>query len=285
MKNLKRIALAGMILASSSVFAQLKTPQPSPSATLEQTVGLATVTVDYSRPGMKDRKVFGELVAFDKVWRTGANKATAIDFSQDVMVGDQALTAGSYSIFSIPGESEWTIIFSKNLEQWGTGDYKQEEDAARIKVKPSKLERTVETFTIDFSHLTANGAMMNISWENTMVSFEIKAESTPLVEKQIKEMLIDGPSAGTYYGAARFYLENGKDLEQALAWINVAIEKRPNAFWYTHRKALIEEGLGKTKEAIKTAEGSLEAAKANKDGDYGYIKMNEDLIKKLKAKK
>lgn len=285
MKNLKRLVLAGLILASGSTFAQLKTPQPSPSVSVEQKVGLSTISVNYSRPGMKDRKIFGELVQYGKVWRTGANKATAIEFSQDVMIGDKQLKAGKYALFTIPGETEWTIIFNKNLEQWGAGEYDEKEDAARIMVKPIKLERAIETFTIDFSHLTANGAMMNISWENTLIQFEIKAESGSLVEKQIKEMLIDGPSAGTYYGAARYYLENGKDLEQALIWINTAIEKRPNAFWYTYRKALIEQALGKTKEAIKTAEASLEAAKANKDGDYGYAKMNEDLIKELKTKK
>lgn len=285
MKNLKRLVLAGLILASGSTFAQLKTPQPSPSASIEQKVGLSTISVDYSRPGMKERKIFGELVQYGEVWRTGANKATAIEFSQDVMIGDQELKAGKYAIFSIPGESEWTIIFNKNLEQWGAGEYNKEEDAARITVKSIKLDRAVETFTIDFSHLTANGAMMNISWENTLIQFEIKAESGSIVEKQIKSLLVDGPSAGTYYGAARYYLENGKDLEQALAWINTAIEKRPNAFWYTYRKALIQDALGNTKEAIKTAEASMEAAKANKDGDYGYVKMNEDLIKELKAKK
>ena len=285
MKNLKSVLVAAIMMTSMSMFAQLKTPQPSPSAEIEQTVGLSTIKVNYSRPGMKDRKVFGELVEYGKVWRTGANKATAVEFSQDVTIGGKALEAGAYALFTIPGETEWTIIFNKNLEQWGAGEYKQEEDAIRFTVKAAQLNDAVETFTINFSHLHANGANMNITWENTLISFEIEADSKSLVEKQIKSMLIDGPSAGTYYGAARYYLENDNELEQALTWINIAIEKRPNAFWYIHRKAKIEAALGNTKDAIKTAEKSLELAKASKDGDYGYTKMNEELIKKWNSKK
>ena len=283
--NLKNVILAAGVFANTLVSAQLKTPQPSPSASIKQTVGLTDVTVDYSRPGMKGRKVFGDLVAFGSVWRTGANKATAITLSDDVKIGGKDVKAGKYSIFTIPGEAEWTVIVNSNTELWGAGGYKQEEDVARFMVKPTKLNDTYETFTIGFSHLTNDAAHVNLMWENTKVSFKIETMANEQVQKQINEMLVEGPSAGTYYGAARYYLDNDKDLKQALTWIDKAIEKRPEAFWYIHQKAKIQGKLGMKKEAIATAEKSMEMAKANKEGDYGYVKNNEDLIKELKSKK
>lgn len=285
MRKIKFLSLATGILLSSLATAQLKTTQPSPSASIKQTVGLTEVEIEYSRPSMKGRKVFGELVAFGETWRTGANKATSIELTEDVKLGGKEVKAGKYSIFTIPGEAEWTIIINKNTELWGEGGLKQEEDAARFTVKPTKLNDAVETFTIDFSNFDGGNAVINLMWENTKVSFVIETKANEAIEAQIKELLIDGPGAGTYYGAARYYLDNNKDLKQALVWIDKAIEKRPDAFWYIHQKAKIQGNLGLKKEAIATAEKSMELAKANKEGDYGYVKSNEDLIKELKAKK
>lgn len=285
MKKIRNVFLAMGVLAASMATAQLKTPQPSPSASITQTVGLIDVKIDYSRPGMKGRTVFGGIVPFGEIWRTGANKATAITLPEDVKIGGKDVKAGSYSIFTIPNETEWTIIINNNTELWGAGAYKQEEDAARFTVKPTKITDAYETFTIDFSDLTSNSAHINLIWENTKVAFKIETNANEAVEAQIKEILVDGPSAGTYYGAARYYLDNDKDLKQALTWIDVAIEKNPNAFWYIHQKAKIQGKLGMKKEAIATAQKSMEMAKANKEGDYGYVKNNEDLIKELKSKK
>ena len=284
MIKVRNVFLAIAVLVSSMTIAQLKTPQPSPLANIKQVVGLTEVNIEYSRPGMKDRKVFGELVPFGKIWRVGANASTKIDINENVKIGGKEVPKGKYALYAIPGETEWTIILNKNLTLWGAGGYNQEEDLTRFNVKPTKLSDAVETFTIDFSHLTSNSGLINLAWENTKVSLPIETNSNEAVEMQIKELLVDGPGAGTYYGAARYYLDNGKDLNMALIWINKAIEKRPDAFWYVHQKAKIQGKLGKTKEAIATAEESMNMAKKAED-DYGYIANNEKLIKELKAKK
>ena len=284
MNNIKNIFLGVLVLITAAAQAQLTTPQPSPTATISQKLGLTDISVTYSRPGAKDRVVFGELVPFGKVWRTGANKATSVTFSTDVNVGGKDVKAGTYSLFTIPNETEWTIILNSNTELWGAGKYEEATDVARFTIKPTALSDNVETFTIDFSHLVGPNGHMNLSWENTHVAIAVKTDVNGMIEKQIKEILVDGPSAGTYYNAARFYLENDKDLSQALTWMNVAIEKRSDAFWYVHHKAKIQAQMGKTKEAIATAEKSLTMAKENEDGDYGYIANNEKLIAELKKK-
>tara|TARA_R110001592_G_scaffold20091_3_gene81944 strand:- start:6333 stop:7184 length:852 start_codon:yes stop_codon:yes gene_type:complete len=283
MKKLQTLLLATSFIALTAN-AQITAPQPSPTATLTQTVGLTEVTVTYSRPGVKDRTIFGGLEKWGTIWRTGANASTKIKFSDDVTIAGNKLAAGEYALYTIPGENEWTIIFNTNLTLWGTGGYKEEEDAVRFTVKPVKLNDKVESLSIDFSHFTYTGANMEIKWENMLISFPVETNAIEQVEKQIKEQLVDGPSAGSYASAAGFYLENDKDLTQALTWMNKAIEKRPDAFWYVHNKAKILAKMGKKKEAIIAAKKSMEMAKANEGGDYGYIATNEKLIKELEGK-
>ena len=284
MNKIKNIFLGALVLITAAAQAQLTTPQPSPTATISQKLGLTDISVTYSRPGAKDRVVFGDLVPFGKVWRTGANKATSVTFSTDVNIGGKDVKAGTYSLFTIPNKTEWTIILNSNTELWGAGKYEEATDVARFTIKPTALSDNVETLTIDFSHLVGPNGNLNLSWENTHVAIAVKTDVNSMIEKQIKEILVDGPSAGTYYNAARFYLENDKDLNQALTWMHVAIEKRADAFWYVHHKAKIQAKMGNTKEAIATAEKSLTMAKENEDGDYGYIANNEKLIAELKKK-
>lgn len=283
MKKMKTFIIAG-ILITTSASAQIKSPKPSPTAEIEQVVGLTEIEVEYSRPGMKGRKIFGDLVKYGEVWRTGANASTKIEISDDIKVNGKELKQGEYSLYAIPGETEWTIIFNKNLDLWGSAGYKQEEDALRITAKPTKLNDAVESFTIDFGNFTYSGAQMMLKWENTQVAFEIETNANEQVENQIKKELIDGPDAGSYAAAAGYYLENNKNMEQALEFINKAVEKRADAFWYVHNQAVILGKLGKKKEAIEAAKKSMELAKANKDGDYGYVAKNEALIKELGGK-
>ena len=283
MKKLHTLLIASSFIALSAT-AQIKAPAPSPTATLSQVVGLTDIEVTYSRPGVKDREIFGNLEKWDAVWRTGANASSKIKISDPIKVNGQALEAGEYALYTIPNQEEWTVIFNKNLTLWGAGGYKQEEDALRIKVKPSKLNDAAESLVIDFSHFTSTGANMNIKWANTLVSFPIETNANEQVELQIKNQLVDGPSAGSYASAAGFYLENGKDMEKALGWINTAIEKRATAFWYVHTKAKILAKMGKNKEAIEAATKSMEMAKANEGGDYGYVENNENLIKEISGK-
>lgn len=285
MTTIKSIVLSAGLFAATSLSAQLETPQPSPTATVTQKVGLTDITVEYSRPGVKGRTIFGDLIPYGEVWRTGANGSTKLTVSDDVKIGGQEVPAGTYALYTIPNKDEWTIIIHENTSHWGVGKYKADEDLVRFNVKSSELLNNIESFTIDFGTFTENGAKMNLSWANTMVSFAIETNTSAMVEEQIKELLIDGPAAGTYAGAASYYLDNDKDMNQAIVWIDKAIEKRPEAFWYIHQKAKMQGKLGMKKEAIKTAEKSLEMAKAYEGGDYGYIANNEKLIAELKAKK
>jgi tetratricopeptide (TPR) repeat protein len=284
MNTIKTFLLSLTVLTFFTAQAQLTTPQPSPAASVSQVVGLTDVEVTYSKPGMKDRVVFGELVPFGKIWRTGANKATSVSFSTDVTIGGAEVKAGTYSLFTIPNKEEWTIMLNSETELWGAGDYDAAKEVAKFMIKPSTTKDAYETFTIDFSHLKGANGHMNLRWENTLVAIPIETGAMYAVEKQIKEILVDGPGAGTYYNAARFYLENDKDIDQAIAWINTAIEKRPNAFWYMHQKAKMQAKKGDVKAAIATAEKSMKMASENEAGDYGYVASNEKLIAKLKKK-
>ncbi|APD06943.1 hypothetical protein UJ101_01424 [Flavobacteriaceae bacterium UJ101] len=285
MTTLKNALLTTCCLLGFTILsAQLETPQPSPGVTLEQTVGLTDVKIEYSRPGMKDRKIFGELVPYDKKWRTGANAATKITFDEEVKLGGKSVKAGTYALYTIPGKSQWTVILSKDLSQFGAAGYKANDNVVQFTTKATKLHDTLESFTIDFSNFKDDSALVNIMWENTKVSFPIETQTHEKVEKAIKKELIDGPNARTYASAATYYLENDQNLDQALSWINTAIEKRPEAFWYVHQKARILAKQGKKKEAIASAEKSLKMAKAFKDGDFGYIARNENLIKEIKGK-
>lgn len=284
MKKLSLFVASVAMVATSTIFAQIKAPQPSPTATLVQTVGLTDVEIVYSRPGAKGRTIFGDLVPFGEIWRTGANASTKIKVSEDVKIGGKDVPAGEYALYTIPGKDEWTVILHKYLENWGAGGYDQTQDLARFTVKPTMMTEKYETFTIDFSNLTTSTGNIDLRWENTKVSFPVETATDAQVEKQIKAQLIDGPSAGTYAAAANFYLEKGENLDKALTWMNLAIEKRPEAFWYVHAKAKILAKQGKKKEAIEAANKSMALAKAAKD-DFGYIANNQKLIDELNAKK
>lgn len=270
-------------MLTSAVQAQLETPQPSPLCTISQKVALTDVEVTYSRPGVKSRTIFGDLVPFGKMWRLGANASTKLKVSSDITLGDLDLPKGEYALYAIPEKDAWTIVVHKNLTHWGIGDYQEKDDHGRIKVKAMQMKDQVESLTIDFGGFQTDGADMYIKWENTMVKIPIKTNAIKEIEDQIQQVLVEGPSAGTYYSAARFYLDNDRDMKQALEWIDMAIKKRPEAFWYIHQKAKIQAKLGMKKEAMATAEKSMKMAKENEEGDYGYVKNNEDLIKEIKG--
>lgn len=275
MKNI--IAIAACSLAVS-VSAQIKTPQPSPAATAKQTVGLTEVEVVYSRPHRRGRTIFGDLVSYDKLWRTGANKNVVITTDDVLIFGKDSLEAGSYAVFTKPGKDAWKVYFYSDTENWGTPQkWDDSKVALETSAKTMKTGSTVESFTIAFEDVTADGAHLEFSWENTKVALPFTVSTKDRVMANI-ESVMSGPSAGDYYRAADYYLSQNKDLDQALTWMNKALEMRGNApFWMLRKKSLIEAGLGKKKEAIATAKKSLEAAK--EAGNDDYVKMNEDSIK------
>lgn len=280
----KSILLSFVIIAgfyTVGLAQQIQMPQASPTATISQKIGLTDVLIEYSRPSTKGRKIFGELVPYGEIWRTGANAATIITFSTPVTIEGNDLAAGSYALYSIPDKSYWTIIFSKNTKLWGAVGYNKEEDALRFTVKPGKTGQRYETMEINFIDMTDTGASVALKWENSRVKFRIETEVDGIVMKQIKEMVIDKDpqNPGLYYQAANYYFTNNKDMNQAYDWIVKSVESDPK-YWTMHLKAKIELALGKKKEAIDSANKAMEMAREAKNPDY--VGLNERLIKSIK---
>lgn len=268
--------LSILLLTASGAFvqAQVETPQPSPLAKLEQRVGLTDFTITYSRPSVKGRKIFGDLVPFDKMWRTGANYVPVFKFSDAVKINGENVPAGEYAFFTIPGAAEWTLILNKVAKQGGTGNYKQEDDQIRWKVKSENYPVSVETFTFNFANVLDGKVTVELLWDKTRVPFDIEVSFDEKVMKQIDE-LIASPSARSLYQAARYYHENGKDLKKALEWINQSIAKEER-YWVVTAKAKIQADLKDYKGAVATANRAIELAKTAENDDY--VKMNNDNI-------
>lgn len=269
------LALAGMLYSGKAI-AQIQTPQPSPAATVQQTVGITNFTVNYSRPGLKGRTAFGTLVPFDQVWRTGANASTFITFDDKVKLEGNEIPAGKYALFTIPGKDEWTIIINKSTT--GSSELDAAQDLIRFKVKPQMLPMAVETFTIGFSDFTSTSANLDLTWDKTLVRIKIMTDPETKIMEQIKKTMANplAAAAQNYFQSASYYLENNKDMNQALEWINKAVDIRKDAFWMSKVKAEILAKLGKHKEAIEAAEGSKKVAAESKND--AYVKMNEDNI-------
>ena len=277
---MKLTILTAITLFSTSLigFAQIKTPAPSPTGKISQEVGLIKVDVEYSRPSAKGRKIFGDLVPFGEMWRTGANASTKVTFSDKVQTANISLDKGTYALYTIPGAKEWTIIFYKNTSYGGVPapkDFKEEEVGARFTVPAQSIANKVETFTIEIANLTNTGADLELIWENTKVSVPIVVDTDSKVMADIKSTM-DGPNANAYYTAARYYYEEKKDMKQALDWVTASLEKGGDKFWILRLKANIQAELGMYKDAITTANKSTELAKA--DGNSDYPLMNEKSI-------
>ena len=280
---MKKLIILFTLALIGNLNAQIKSPQPSPTATISQAVGVSNISIEYSRPGAKGREIFGGLVAYDKMWRTGANKATKITFEENALFGSEKVRKGEYSLFTIPGKEEWTILLNSNTELWGTGKYDEEKQACQIKVPATKTTDFTETFTIEFGSFSSFSAEIILSWANTKVTIPVKTMAAKKIEKQYLDLLVKGPSANSYYNGARFFLENDLDMEIALKWINIAINKKDEAFWMHYRKAEILAKLGNDKEALETAKAVIEMAKEAED-DYGYTAKSKKLIKEIKSR-
>ena len=269
------VAVGFMSLAT----AQIKTPAPSPGAKITQTVGLTDITVEYSRPSVKGRTIFGGLVPFGEMWRTGANKNTIVTFSAPVKIAGKDLKAGSYALFTVPGQTEWEVIFYTDTENWGTPEkYDAAKEAVRFKAKAEKMDFTIESFMIDLGSLTNDGLTMGLGWEKTWVSFDIKLTTDDVVSASIKKVMA-GPSADDYYAAGRYYFESGKDLKQAYEWLHKSNEM-DTKFWKLRQESLVLAALGRYKDAIAVAEKSK--ALAITEGNKDYERMNTESIAEWK---
>jgi len=261
------------VACSFGALAQIQTPAASPEQTLTQSVGLSSVTVQYSRPAMRGRTIFGDLVPMDKLWRTGANKNTLVTFESDATVGGSPLKAGTYALYTVPSKDEWTVYFYTDTENWGLPKpWDENKIAAVFKVKAQSLDSSVESFTITIDKVTDSGAHLTISWENTSVAIPFGFDTESAVMQTI-ERTMNGPAAGDYYQAAVYYLNADKDINKAKTWIDKAIAMSEPAYWYYRQKALIYAKSGDKKGAIAAAERSMELAQAA--GNQDYVAMNK----------
>ena len=281
-KNLLKTTsvIAFITFTAIAVKAQIKTPAPSPSQKITQAFGLGEIKIEYSRPGVKGRVIFGDLVPFGKVWRTGANASTQISFTDSVKVNNTAVAPGTYAIYTMPGQAEWDIMLYKDLELEGNvAEYKTENELMRFKAKPVMLSDKMETFTIEVNNVTPTTCSIDLLWDKTKVSIPVAVEIDSRIEKQIARELGPGDRK-PYYAAANYYYENNKDLNKALEWANKAVENNPDAYWMSHLKAKIQMKLKDYPGAMKSAEMSLTKAQAEKNNDY--VRLNEKLIAEAK---
>ena len=261
-------------------FSQINTPRVSPASEVEQMVGLTEIEIEYSRPSMRGREVFGNLVPFGKVWRTGADNSTKISFDTDVIISGKTIQSGTYSIFSIPNKESWEIILYSDVELWGVPrDWSENKIvfSSMFDVKKLKKSNTVETFTISFNDLTNNDVNMSISWENTSVDIKIEVPTRSMVESDINKVLSDNPKSSDYYAAAVFYRQENINLDKALEWMNKAIEMNESPrFWQYRQQSLIMAANDKFADAVDAAKKSLSLAIEADNQDY--IKMNSESI-------
>ncbi len=280
MKKLLVFTMAAMV--SFVAMGQIETPQPSPAAKIWQTVGLTEVTVDYSRPSMRGRTIYGDLVPFGALWRTGANAYTKITFDKDVTIGEKPVKAGTYSIFTKPGEKEWEVFFYTDTQGGGVPrEWDESKVVAHTKVATMPMEMPVETFTMTIDDVTNKGANLGIIWENTYVAVPFTVGTDTEVVANI-ERVMAGPSAGDYYASAVYYATEGKDITKAKEWMDKAMAMTENPrFWQLRQQSLILAKAGDKKGAIETAKKSL--AGAEEAGNQDYVKMNKDSLKEWGA--
>lgn len=280
MKKLSMLVCA--VLASISMQSQINTPAASPAATLHQTVGLTDVKVTYSRPSMRGRTIFGELVPYDKIWRTGANARTLITFSDDVTIDGQELKAGSYAIFTKPGTNSWEVYFYTETDGGGTPEkWDDSKVAAKTTAAVESMPMDIETFTISIDELSHTGATLGMLWEKSYVGVPFKVPTDKMVSEDI-ERTLNGPAAADYYNAAVYYLEADKDISKAREWIDKAMSMTQEpAFWQLRQQSLIYAKAGDKKGAIEIAKKSLAASETAQNEDY--IKMNKDSLKEWGA--
>lgn len=276
---MKKITMAlAAVLLITAADAQVKMPAPSPGQTIKQDFGLGTVEVKYSRPVAKGRTVFGDLVPYNKVWRTGANGATLITFSQAVEILGKKVDTGTYALYTVPGQDNWEIILNKGVKNWGSDGYTESDDVVRVKVPSMKLDKKVESFTIQFADVKPESCELHLIWDKTAVAIPMVASIRENIRGQIDAAMKTDKKPN--WPAAQYYNEFEKNTAKALQYATAAVADTPNAFWIWLYKARIEKEMGDKAAAMASSKKSWELAKAAKNDDY--VKMNEDLQKGLK---
>lgn len=269
---LNSLLIAFIFIMSAN--AQITKPSLSPKISKSSQIGLANVTLEYGQPNANDRTIFGALIPYGKLWRTGANASTKFSTDRDIVVNTQHIPAGMYALYTIPNKESWTIVIHKNTKLWGAGNYDAKDDLVRFEVPIINAKDYQETLDIRFEGFHADGGDMVIAWERTKVRIPIHVDSDALIMAEIKEKLFntkDEIKAQTYFDAAQYYYHKNVDLEQAASWFDKAIELRPSAFWFVYYRAELAHAMQQDTMALKLANQSLEMAKKSASGDYGYI--------------
>ena len=276
---MKKLLFAfSLLFAANIASAQLKMPAPSPTQIIKQDFALGSIELTYSRPSIKGRKIFGDLVPYNAVWRTGANAATIIKFNDAVEIGGKKIDTGSYALYSIPNDGSWEIILNKGITNWGSDGYKQTEDVVRFKVNTMKMKEAAESFTMQFANIKPESCELQIMWDKTAVAIPITALIKDRMRASLEKAMMGEKKP--FWNAAQFYNEYDKNSTKALENINGAVAENPKAFYMWLYKAKIEKEMGDKKAALASSKKSLELAREAKNEDY--VKMNEDLMKKLK---
>ncbi len=275
---MKTLAALGLLFFSSLLSAQLQYPKASPTANLIQEVGLTTIEINYSRPAVKGRTIFGDLVPYGRIWRVGANASTKITIDSEVDIMGNLLLPGTYALYAFPEANEWQIVFHKNIEHWGDGRnaYDSKDDAFRILVKPEIIPYLQENFHITFDHLKHDSVQLLLIWERTKISIPLKVDTHAQMLKEINEELTDNPTAQSYYEAARYLQEQGADYETSLVYLNKAIQLEGDTYYFHRVKSLVEAALLQYDAAIRSAKKSLELAE--KQGKDEFVRMNQKNI-------
>jgi hypothetical protein len=265
MQKILLLSILGCALVFSASAQTFRTPSPSTPQFIRQDFGLSTIELSYSRPGVKGRNIFGDVVPYDKVWRTGANQATTLTFGDTVTIGTVAIAPGKYGLLTIPGANEWIFVITRQTDVTNPTAYRQDQDIVRVQASPHTLPFSVETMTLEFSNVTGSSCNLDLLWDNVAVGIPISTNTDAKVMAQIAgTMNLDNHP---YYQAAFYYLENGKDLNKALEWFDKAIAQDPTAYFAVYQKARCLARLGRKQEAISTAKQSMDLAKQENNND------------------
>ena len=277
---MKNYLLVFLLVNYFGLNAQILIPQSSPRAQFTQKVGLTTVEIDYSRPAVRGRKIMGNLVRYDEIWRTGANKNTIISFSDPVQIEGNTLPAGQYGLYTRPSSNQWKVYFYKSTNNWGLPNpWDDSEVALSLIITPSFFEYKIENFTITISDINSDAAQLNLIWENTLLSIPFEVPTKAKAMESINETMAGNPKPNDYYNAALYFLQENMDLNQAKNWMEIAIAKRDTpAFWMHYRYALILLKLNDNKGALTASKKSLALAEKAKNKDY--VILNKELIEK-----
>ncbi len=279
---MKPIFFLSILFVTLSIHAQIQRPQLSPKAKLVQTVGLSEVTIDYARPSVRGRTIFGDLVPYNVLWRTGANRNTLITFSHDVVISGQLLSKDTYALYTTPKKDAWMVYFYNKTDNWGTpAQWDEEQISLAVRAEVQDVSHT-ETFRISIENITLDTADLQLTWEKTAIQLPIVFPTNKIMESNISKMNVDTASANDLYTAAVYYFNNDKDLKIAKEWITKAVALRDDAFWFYRQKSLIHEALGELNMAIDTAQRSLKLAESA--GNQRFIDLNKKQLREWTEK-